>query len=459
MPDDDTYITPAPRGNNARLTWGLRIGWGIGSLGGTALINAVTFLALFYLTGILGMSPALAGALLFVTKFYDIVTDPIMGLVTDRCNTRWGRRRPFLLAASVISAVSYVMLFNAPQWSGGAIIVYIGGALLLYATGYTMFNIPYLAMPAEMTDDYHERSTLMSARVVFASFGILAGGALAPALVTWFGEGRTGYASMSVVLAAIIGLSMAASFFGTASARHTQRVVKTMSLREQWSLAIGNRPFVVLILSKFLHIFGVAVSISSLLFLVTLVLQRDTAAAGAFGLASTAGTLVSIPAWLALSRKFGKRNAYITGVVIYVPILLSWLLATPGEPFALFLLRGFGVGIVTGGLTLTAQAMLPDTIQFDSERSGLRREGTFTSVYSFMEKTAFALGPLLLGVMLEVSGYSRDAADSPAPETVRAVLVAAAVIPAIASAASAVVLRFYDLDRIIRSAEDNGAAS
>jgi GPH family glycoside/pentoside/hexuronide:cation symporter len=435
----------------APLNWRLRIGWGIGSLGGTALINSVTFLALFYFTLVLGIPPAIAGSLLFVTKCYDIVTDPVMGIVTDRSKTRWGRRRPFLLAASAISAGSVLMLFNAPEWSGTGGTIYIGAALLLYATGYTIFNIPYLAMPAEMTSDYHERSRLMSARVVFAALGILVGGALAPALVSFFGDGRAGYASMSWVLAAIIGLSMAASFFGTRNAAHTTHVSNTMSIGEQWSLALGNRPFIILILSKLLHISGVAVSISSLLFLVTVVLQRETAALGAFGLASTVGTLISMPVWLALSRKYGKRNTYILGVIIYVPILLSWLATSPDEAFSLFLIRGFAIGIVTGGLTLTAQAMLPDTIQHDAERSGLRREGTFTSIYSFMEKTAFAFGPLVIGLLLASSGFSPESAGDPTPETIRAILIASAIIPAAASASSAVLLRFYSLDSVLQA--------
>jgi GPH family glycoside/pentoside/hexuronide:cation symporter len=436
------------------LTWRLRVGWGVGSLGGTALINSVTFLALFYFTLVLGMSPAVAGTLLFITKCYDIATDPLMGIVSDRCDTRWGRRRPFLLIASAVSAGSILMLFNPPDLAGTAMTVYIGAALLLYATGYTIFNIPYLAMPAEMTSDYHERSRLMSARVVFASLGILVGGALAPAMVTWFGGGRVGYASMSYVLAAIIGVAMAASFFGTRTAAHTRHVSKVMSFGEQWSLAIGNRPFIILILSKLLHISGVAVSISSLLFLVTVVLQRETVALGSFGLASTAGTLVSIPAWLWLSNRFGKRNTYILGVTVYVPILLSWLATGPDEAFALFLIRGFAIGVATGGLTLTAQAMLPDTIEHDARRSGLRREGTFTSIYSLMEKTAFALGPLTIGLLLEASGFSPGSAEGPTAETIRAILIATAIIPAAASAASAVILKFYSLDSILLSTKD-----
>jgi len=391
------------------------------------------------------MSPALAGTLLFLAKCYDILTDPVMGVISDRTATRWGRRRPFLLAASVVSAGSFVMLFNVPSLSATATVLFAGAALLLYATGYTLFNIPYLAMPAEMTSDYHERSRLMSARVVFASLGILAGGAAAPALITLFGDGRAGYGRMSIAIAAVIFIGMTACFLGTRNAAHTHKTVTSMPFREQWSSAVGNRPFMILLLSKFLHMTGVAVVSSSLLYIVTVLLERQTAAAGLFGVAATAGTIASMPGWLGASKRIGKRNAYIVGVALYVPVLLSWLLAGPDEGLTALIVRGFCFGIVTGGLILTAQAMLPDTIEHDTHRSGLHREGVFTSMYSLMEKTAFALGPLIVGILLQTSGYAADSAATPA--TIRAILICAAIVPALASGLSAWVLRYYDLDR------------
>ncbi len=107
------------------IDWRLRLGWGVGSLGSATLINGVTFLGLFYFTRILGMSPALAGGLLFAAKLFDIVTDPLMGVVSDRSNTRWGRRRPWLLAAALVSPAAFVMIFSAPALSGNALAGYI----------------------------------------------------------------------------------------------------------------------------------------------------------------------------------------------------------------------------------------------------------------------------------------------------------------------------------------------
>jgi GPH family glycoside/pentoside/hexuronide:cation symporter len=422
-------------GDGQDLGWGLRLGWGVGSLGASTLINGVTFLALYYMTRVLGLDPALAGLLLFASKLYSIVADPVMGIASDRHEGPHGRRRPFLLAGAVTSAVAFAALFNVPAFGPAGLAAWSGAALLLYATGFSLFIIPYLAMPAEMTDSYHERSRLMSTRVVFASLGILCGGALAPALVGAFGGGRPGYASMALVLAALIGAAMTASWAGTRRARHTRRVPTGLGVRAQLAVALRNRPFLYLIGSKLAHLFGVAVSNSSLLFVITAVLGRDEASALWFGLAAAAGTVVSMPAWLALTRRIGKRNAYIAGVAGYVPVILTWLAAGPGEPAWALGARGFAVGLATGGLTLTAQAMLPDTIEHDARLSGLRREGAYAAVYSAVEKAASALGPLALGLVLAGAAGSD------------AIRIYAAVLPAVASALSALILVGYTLDR------------
>lgn len=431
---DDAVAHGRPPRLPASLVWG----WGIGSLGASALHNGVSFLALFYLSKVLGLDPALAGSLILVAKVYDIATDPLMGWLSDRTESRWGRRRPWLLAGALVSAVAFVLLFNPPAAAGPGLLVAAVGALLLYATGYTLFGIPYLAMPAEMTSDYHDRSRLMSARTICLTLGILAGGALAPVLVGAFGGGPGGYARMSWVMGAIILGAMLGCFAGTRGARGTRPAAGVGHKAPGWRSALGNRPFITLIISKFCHLVGAAVSMSSLAFLVTAVLDRPESAMGGFVLASAAGSILSMPVWLTVSRRAGKRATYLAAVACYLPVLLSWLFAAAGEANSLFIARGFLTGMATGGLTLAAQAMLPDTIEHDFARTGLRREAMFSAVYSMAEKLASATGPFLLGLVLSAAGGDRG------------IVLAAVLIPAVASLLSAVALLFYGLDRQLR---------
>ena len=123
------------------------IGWGLGSLGLAVILNTLNVLLIAYLTLVVGIEPALAGSLVLFAKLYDVLTDLPMGWITDRTKSRWGARRPYLFAAGFITPIALVMLFSPPQ---GDTVTWIVAALLIYASGYTLFNVPYLSMPAEL---------------------------------------------------------------------------------------------------------------------------------------------------------------------------------------------------------------------------------------------------------------------------------------------------------------------
>ena len=145
----------------------LYFGWSLGTLAMSSLLNTQTALLMAYLISVVGIAPAVAGTLLFVSKMYDGVTDPVMGVISDKTNSRWGRRRPYLLVGGVLCAISAVAMFSIPQFSGMLLYAWVLGVLILAATAYTLFNVPYLSMPAEMVSDRYERSKLMSYRVAW----------------------------------------------------------------------------------------------------------------------------------------------------------------------------------------------------------------------------------------------------------------------------------------------------
>src|SRR5579872_6888189 len=182
----------------ARLSRSTDIGYAVGSIGTAAFATVPGLLLLYYLTNVLGVAAGVAGAVVLLPKFWDVLANPLVGSLSDRTRTRWGSRRPWMLVGGVLLPVLFFLMFSAPAGSPAASAAYVALLFLVAATAYACFQVPYLAMPAEITDDYDERSTLMSYRVALLAVGILLAGAVAPAIVQAAGGGRDGYRLMSL---------------------------------------------------------------------------------------------------------------------------------------------------------------------------------------------------------------------------------------------------------------------
>ena len=190
----------------SRLSWRLIAAWSVGTIGPVTLLYVVNYAFMFFMTDLLGVSAAIAGSLIFAVRIFDIFVDPLMGVISDRTVSRMGRRRPWMLGGSFLSAAGCIALFTLPTSIAvaGPLVVaaWSLAALVLYFVGYSMFNVPYMAMPAEMTDSYGERTRLMGARVFFVALSGLLGVSVAPLLVQYFGKGRFAYSLTSMLMAA-----------------------------------------------------------------------------------------------------------------------------------------------------------------------------------------------------------------------------------------------------------------
>jgi GPH family glycoside/pentoside/hexuronide:cation symporter len=424
------------------------IAWGIGTLGPVTVLTATNALLLRFLTDNYGLAAGLAATLIAVSKFYDAFADVAMGIVSDRTRSRWGRRRPYLIGGAVLLAVSLLAIFAAPNFAGEtARTVYMALILMFYATAYTIFNVPYMAMPGEMTRDYHERSELMRWRVYGVGMAILIASAIGPKLLDWFGGGGDAYAKMAMVFAPIIILAGIVAFAGTAHAPSTERSVTHHGIGEQIRSAAGNRPFLVLILVKFITLMSLGVQ-SIFPFFFQRILAVPNGVLGTYFLYQTSMFLIAPSLWLWCSRRWGKKRTFMAALALSLPVWLSWMLAVQGEPLWMVYLRGVVIGISGSGVILMGQSMLPDTMEYDHLRTGLRREGVFAALYTTVEKFSGAIGVALVGALLGAYGYVQSrggAVDQPA-SALWAIRIAMAYVPAAITLAGMAALAFYDLD-------------
>ena len=211
----------------ATTDWRLHLGWGIGTLGASFLLNAFAALQLYYLTDLLGIAIVTASGLLLIAKLWDWISNPLMGMISDRTHTRWGRRRPFLFAGALICGAGLFYIFNAPSAHPVALLV----GLMLMSVGYSLFNIPYIAMPAEMTDSPVERTAIMSWRVAFVGVGTMIAMSLLPLLIKHWGGDRAAYGLMGSVAAGLTVITMLATFAGSTPRMTSPSAVSTLSTR------------------------------------------------------------------------------------------------------------------------------------------------------------------------------------------------------------------------------------
>lgn len=403
-----------------------------------------------YLTDYVGLAAALAGLLISLSKIYDALTDPLMGWVSDRTRGRYGRRRPWLLLGAVLCGLALAALFNVPEGlQGSSLTAYVLLLLIGYSTAYTVFAVPYMAMPTEMTSDYHERSRLMSFRVAFVGVAQLFAGYFAPNLVVWFGGGAAGHGAMSAVLGSVLALAGVACFFFTSGAPSAPVVAaRQPGLKAMLAGVAGNQPFLLLLASKLLLLLSMASFGAGFTYFIVHVLKSGYATLGSFTVVSTAGMFVSLPAWLWLARRVDKRRTFMLAAVAYACLQCSWFWAQPGEPTWAVLLRAAIMGVVGCGTLLAGQALLPDAIEYDQLRTGERREALFAGFYAMAEKFASAIGLAVTGAFLGAMGYvSSRGGEVQQPESaLLAISIAVSLVPAAMLLLSAVALLRYDLD-------------
>ncbi len=424
-----------------RDTARLRRGYSLGGIATGTFGTVPGLLLMPYLTEVVGIGVLVAGLVVFIPKAWDMVLNPVAGRVSDRLD-RVDRRRPFLLVAGPLMGLGFALMFSGPTSHPAVATAWVLAVFLVCATAYAFFQVPYLAMSAEITSDYDERTALMTWRVIVVTITIVFAGTTAPWLVSLAG-GADGYRLMAWILGGVIALGALAAWWTTRNAPTTRHEEAGGRWADQMRLVIGHRHARPLVVSFVLQAVATSMLLAGVAYAARILFGDPEVASWLF-LAFVGPAVLAAPLWGWLGRRLGKRRGYLLASTVTAIGLVANLSGIGGR-LAPALVAGAIVGVGYTGIQLFPLAMLPDIAAHDALVHGRNRIGVFAGVWAGLELLGFALGPALLGLVLALGGY--QSAGGFQPDSVTwAIAIGIAAVPAALVVLSIVAISRYRLD-------------
>jgi len=392
-------------------------GWAAGEVGLACYAAISTIYLLYFATHVLRFPPVWAGLALLVPRVWNVVADPIVGIISDRTHTRYGRRRPYLLGGAIFWGLCLAALFNLPRGQASPLdILWFGAVFLLNNTGLSLYQVPYSTMLAEISRDQTVRTRLAGYREIIARAAVLLTLLCGPWLLGRYASESEGFGIIGWVFGAAIILSGLVAFFSTGDTPEPEVAPRhDHGLRAQVATLAGNRPLAWLSASFLMVNVGDAVFSGALVYYLTRILGESPAAIGTlYPVSSITGILVA-PLWWRAANRLGKIPVCRAAFALNALCCVLPLGITPAHPGLMYAFMIF-YGLSNTGARLLPNAMAPDTADLDHARTGERREGVIFGIFVFVQQTGFAVGGFLLSLFLAI-GMHAGVASSQEPTT------------------------------------------
>jgi GPH family glycoside/pentoside/hexuronide:cation symporter len=448
--------------NLEKVPFAQKVAFGVGMLA-NQMFPAALGIFMVVLVQDLGFPGWMWGVIYFFPRIFDCFTDPIMGFISDNTKSRWGRRRQYVILGGLIMGAAFIIMWQLFRESGVDYnFTYFMIWSFVFYLGLTIFSVPYVAMGYEMSNDFHERTSIMATAQWIGQWAWV----IAPWFwvimydPSWFESAEVATRSLAVwvgliftVCAIVPGLfikskSTLEEDYSPLNLKNIGNSLKVIG--SGFSSAFKMKPFRKLCIATFL-VYNAFMTIASFSFFIIVyhLFEGDAGAAGIwptlFGCLGALGTtFLVIPIVTRMSKKMGKKKAFLISQGISVlGYLMLWFLFIPGKPYMfIFALPFFSFGI--GSLFVLMMSMTADVIDLDELNTGLRREGTFGAIYWWMVKFGFAIAGGLSGVIMSSVGF--DSGVSVQPEgAVDGLRLSFSGIPILGTVIAMFVMRGYSV--------------
>ncbi len=394
-----------------QLTFKTKVAYGFGDVGNALINSSVQFFLLIFYTDAALVKPGLAGTALIVAKLWDAFNDPIFGWISDKVEVKFGKRRIFMIAGALPLAVSTALLWFVPQLNSFVLIfIWIVSTFVTWDTLWTVTNVPYYALSGELTEDYDERSSLTTWRMLFAVPAYIAGVVLTPLISGAFSTKRTGYLLVGI----IFGVTAALSLIVSALNIKEKEQKKVEKIKVPFSVLyrdiLKNRPFLQLIAAY--GICNLGFSIVKVFMAYALKYQFNMESKVSLVMGLLLGTVAAfLFPWKMVADRLDKGPAYALGLVISAVAMVTTFFLPGRESDSVYIVS------IVAGIGFSANwvfpwSMVPDVVEYDQVQSGQQRCGLYFGIWGFVFKVSELLGIAITAWVLDIFKYTPNVVQS-----------------------------------------------
>jgi len=428
---------------STKLSLKEKIGYSLGDTASHFVWDMVGFWILIFYTDTFGISAAAAGTIMLIARFWDMASDPVMGIIADRTKTRWGKFRPYILWMALPYSILAVMAFSTPNFGETGKVLYAGITYILLMTVFTAINLPYSSLGAVMTSDSYERAGLNSYRFIFAFVGQFVVSGTALYLANYFGKGDSakGY-QYTLILFSVISFILFMITFSTTRERVRPPRKQKESLKEDFKNLLKNKPWLILFFVGIISFIMFAMQNLSIAYYFKYYIGNEEGVQ-LFNVIGTVALIVAIPFSKPLAKRFGKRSVFLASSLLSG--LFFCLIYVPGKD-EIYLIYAFNIlaKMSYAPAVPLLWTMLADTADYSEWKSGRRATGLTFSAATFAQKAGWGIGGALAGWLLAAFKFAPNVEQTEIAITGIKLMIS--VFPGILYMSCAILLYFYSID-------------
>ncbi|NOS72534.1 MAG: MFS transporter [Verrucomicrobia bacterium] len=427
----------------AALSFKEKLGYGLGDTASHFVWDMVGFWLLFFYTDVYKIPAAAAGTIMLIARFWDMAIDPVIGIVSDRTQTRWGKFRPYILFGAVPYAVLSILTFTTPNFGETGKIIYAGATYVLLMTAYAAVNLPYSSLAAVMSSDTYERAGLNTYRFICAFIGQFVVTGLALTLAKYFGGGDKAQGfQYTVIVFGILSLVFFFITFVTTKERVQPSTTLPSSLKEDVKNLFKNRPWIILACVGIISFIMFAIQNAAIAYYFKYYIGQEDSVQW-FNVIGTVALIVALPLSKPLAKRFGNRNVFIASSIFSGLFFIALYLPGANNIVAIYVLNILAKMAYAPAVPLL-WTMIADSSDYSEWKSGRRATGLYFSAATFAQKAGWGIGAAIAGWLLTVFHYVPNATQS--ASALLGIKLLVSVIPGALYMSCALFMIFYTID-------------